>query len=113
MIVHLVLFRPKASLSSSEQKALVASIEQAAASIPSVRRFRVGRAVPNPPAYLLQGFPDLPYVAILEFDTRDALDDYLEHQTHGELGRRFNDGAEAALIYDYEVHDAVEAARLL
>jgi len=112
MIVHLVLFRPKASLSSSEQRALVTSIEQAAA-IGSVRRFRVGRAVPDPPAYQLQGFPDLPYVAILEFDDRDALDDYLEHQMHGELGRRFNEGAEAALIYDYEVHDAAEATRLL
>jgi Stress responsive A/B Barrel Domain len=113
MIVHLVLFRPRASLSSSEQKALVASIEQAAATIPSVRRFRVGRALPDPPAYLLQGFPDLPYVAMLEFEDRDALENYLEHQMHGELGRRFNDGAEAALIYDYEVHDAAEASRLL
>jgi hypothetical protein len=113
MIVHLVLFRPKASLSSSEQRALVTSIEQAAANIPAIRRFRVGRAIPDPPAYQLQGFPDLPYVAILEFDDRAALEDYLEHQTHGELGRRFNEGAEAALIYDYEVHDAAEANRLL
>ena len=113
MIVHLVLFRPKASLSSSEQRALVASIEQAAASISSIRRFRVGRALPDPPAYQLQGFPDLPYVAMLEFDDRSALEDYLEHQTHGELGRRFNEGAEAALIYDYEVTDAAEARRLL
>jgi hypothetical protein len=113
MIIHLVLFRPKASLSGSEQRALVASIEQAAATIPAVRRFRVGRTIPDPPAYQIQGFPDLPYVAILEFDTREALEDYLEHHMHGELGRRFNEGAEAALIYDYEVHDASEAARLL
>jgi hypothetical protein len=113
MIVHLVLFRPKASLSSSEQRALVASIEQAAAGIAAVRRFRVGRTIPDAPAYQIQGFPDLPYVAILEFDTREALDDYLEHQMHGELGRRFNEGAEAALIYDYEVHEAAEASRLL
>jgi hypothetical protein len=113
MIVHIVLFRPKASLSSSEQKALVASIEQAAANIATVRRFRVGRALPDAPAYQLQGFPDMPYVAILEFEDREALEDYLEHQMHGELGRRFNEGAEAALIYDYEVHDASEATRLL
>src|SRR5689334_14456684 len=106
MIVHLVLFRPKASLSSSEQRALISSIEHAAASIRAVRRFRVGRAIPDPPGYLLQGFPDLPYVAILEFDDRAGLEDYLEHQMHGELGRRFNEGAEAALIYDYEVHEA-------
>jgi hypothetical protein len=55
----------------------------------------------------------MPYVAILEFEDREALEDYLEHQMHGELGRRFNEGAEAALIYDYEVHDASEATRLL
>jgi len=113
MIVHIVLFRPKSSLSSSEQRALIASIEAAAAGISSIRRFRVGRAIADPPAYQLQGFPDLPYVAILEFEDRAALDDYLEHQTHGELGRRFNEGAEAALIYDYEVHEAAEATRLL
>jgi hypothetical protein len=113
VLVHIVLFRPKASLSSSDQRALVASIEQAAAHIPSIRSFRVGRAIPDPPAYQLQGFPDLPYVAILEFDDRAALDDYLEHHAHGDLGRRFNEGAEAALIYDYEVSDAAHAQSLL
>lgn len=113
MVVHIVLFRPKASLTGAEQRALVASIEQAAAAIPSVRRFRVGRAVSNPPAYQLQGFPDLPYVAIVEFDDRAALDAYLEHQMHGELGNRFNSSLEAALIYDYEVADASDAQQLL
>jgi hypothetical protein len=73
----------------------------------------VGRSLSDAPAYQLQGFPDMPYVAILEFDDRAALEDYLEHQMHGELGRRFNEGAEAALIYDYEVHEASEATRLL
>jgi hypothetical protein len=113
VVVHIVLFRPKGSLSSSDQRALVSSIEQVAASIPSIRRFRVGRAIPDPPAYQLQGFPDLPYVAILEFDDRAALDSYLEHHTHGDLGRRFNEGAEAALIYDYEVMDASAARSLV
>jgi len=113
MLVHIVLFRPKASLSSSEQRALISSIEQAATNIPTIRRFRVGRALPDPPAYQLQGFPDMPYVAILEFDDRAALEDYLEHHAHGELGRRFNEGAEAALIYDYEVTDASAARSLM
>ena len=113
MLVHIVLFRPKASLSSSDQRALVSSIEQAAAHIPTIRRFRVGRALTDAPRYQLQGFPDMPYVAILEFDDRAGLDDYLEHHAHGDLGRRFNEGAEAALIYDYEVMDASSARSLV
>ena len=113
MVVHIVLFRPKGSLSGGEQRALLASIEQAAALIPSVRRFRVGRAVSDPPQYELQGFPDLPYSAIIEFDDRAGLQNYLEHQAHGELGRRFNDSLEAALIYDYEVADAADLQRFL
>ena len=109
MVVHIVLFRPKANLSGIEQKALLASIEHAAANIPSVRRFRFGKTVANPPSYQLQGFPDLPYLAVVEFDDRAGLEDYLEHQLHGDLGRRFNDSLEAALIYDYELADAAEA----
>jgi hypothetical protein len=106
MVVHIVLFRPKANLNGIEQRALLSSIEQAAAAIPSVRRFRIGRAVSDPPQYELVGFPDLPYVAIVEFDDRAGLEAYLGDQMHGELGRRFNDSLEAALIYDYEVTDA-------
>lgn len=113
MVVHLVLFRPKASLTGSDERALLASIEQAAALIPSVRRFRVGRTVADAPQYELQGFPDMPYLAIIEFDDRAGLQDYLEHQAHGELGRRFNDSLEAALIYDYEVADAADLQRFL
>lgn len=106
MVVHIVLFRPKANLTSVEQRALLSSIEQAAAAISSVRRFRIGRTVADPPQYQLQGFPDLPYVAVVEFDDRAGLEAYLADQMHGELGRRFNDSLEAALIYDYEVTDA-------
>jgi hypothetical protein len=113
MVVHIVLFRPKASLGGIEQKALLASIEHAAASIPSVRRFRIGKTVANPPSYQLQGFPDLPYLAVVEFDDRAGLEEYLEHQLHGDLGRRFNDSLEAALIYDYELADAADARQLI
>jgi hypothetical protein len=113
MVLHIVLFRPKGSLTGVEQRALLTSIEHAAASIPSVRRFRIGRAIPDPPAYQLQGFPDLPYLAVVEFDDRAGLDTYLEHQLHGELGARFNESLEAALIYDYEVTDATDLRRFV
>jgi hypothetical protein len=112
MVVHIVLFRPKPTLSEIERRALIGSIEQAAAGIPAVRRFRVGRAVANPPQYQVQGFPDLPYVAMIEFEDRAGLDAYLAHQAHGELGARFNNSLEAALIYDYDVSDVAEISRL-
>lgn len=112
MVVHIVLFRPKSTLSEIERRALIASIEQAAAGIPAVRRFRVGRTVANPPDYLVQGFPDLPYMAMVEFDDRAGLDAYLSHQLHGDLGARFNSSLEATLIYDYDVADVAEISRL-
>lgn len=111
MVVHIVLFRPKATLTESERRALIASIEQASAGIPSVRRFRIGRAVANPPQYELQGFPDLPYAAIVEFDDRAGLDAYLAHQSHGELGTRFNASLEAALVYDYDITDVADLSQ--
>jgi hypothetical protein len=113
MVVHIVLFRPKANLSGVEQRALLSSIEHAAANIPSVRRFRIGKTVSDPPSYQLQGFPDMPYLAVVEFDDRAGLEEYLEHQLHGDLGRRFNDSLEAALIYDYELADAADAHHLV
>jgi hypothetical protein len=112
MVVHVVLFRPKGTLSEVERRALIASIEQAAGGISTVRRFRVGRAVTSPPQYQVQGFPDLPYVAIIEFDDRAGLDEYLSHQAHGELGARFNASLEAALVYDYDVTDVASLSSL-
>lgn len=112
MVVHMVLFRPKATLAEAERRALIASIEQASAAIPSVRRFRIGRAVADPPEYQVQGFPDLPYAAIIEFDDRAGLDAYLAHQAHGELGARFNASLEAALVYDYDVIDVADLSQL-
>lgn len=112
MVIHIVLFRPKATLAEAERRALITSIEQAAAKIPTVRRFRIGRAVSDPPQYQIQGFPDLPYIAIVEFDNRAGLDEYLSHQVHGELGARFNSSLEAALVYDYDVTDVAELSQL-
>lgn len=43
MISHVVLFRPKPSLSDSQRQSLVVAIATAARSIPSVVRFTVGR----------------------------------------------------------------------
>jgi hypothetical protein len=112
---HLVLFRPRPDVSATDRDSLLAAMRAAAESIPSVRRFEIGERVANPPRYLLDGFPDFPYVAWLEFEDEAGLHAYLAHPLHVDLGRRFNEAAEAALIYDFnslELTKGVMTSRL-
>ena len=103
MVLHVVLFEPRADLSAESMQALLASIERAAREIPSVRRFEVGRRLDDGPNYLVGAPPALTYVAIVGFDDRAGLDAYLTHEAHVELGRLFNQALAAAFVYDYEV----------
>ncbi len=108
MITHVVLFRPRADLSTADAAALVASLEAAARSIPAVRRFRVGKRVIDGPRYDSGAAADFPFLAIIELDDRDRLEAYLAHPAHAALGRAFGSGLAAALVVDYEVRDAGE-----
>jgi len=112
VLLHLVLFEPRPDLPTESVRALVASIEQAARAIPSVRRFALGRRLTNGPSYRAGAPPPLSYTAVVSFDDRAGLDAYLAHPLHAELGRLFNDTLAAALIYDYETRDAAEGALL-
>jgi hypothetical protein len=113
MLLHVVLFRPKPGLERETHVALAQAIQSAARTIPSVRRFEVGRSIDDPPPYAASGFLAFPFVATVEFDDRAGLLAYLDHPAHRELGRIFNETLEAALIYDYDTVDASEAAGLL
>jgi hypothetical protein len=101
MTFHLVLFRPRPDLPDAERDALLDAMHTAAREIPSVRRVVVGTRVQHPPQYVLGGFPEFPYMALLEFDDEAGLQAYLSHPLHVDLGRRFNEAAGAALIYDF------------
>ena len=103
MITHLVLFRPRPDVADEERDALFEAMRVAAREIPTVRRFRVGRHLETPPQYRMSGFPEFPWVALLDFDDEAGLRTYLAHPLHLELGARFNAAADAALIYDYAV----------
>ncbi|MPZ18663.1 MAG: hypothetical protein GEV06_12225 [Luteitalea sp.] len=103
MTVHVVLYRPRADASDEERDALVRAIGVAARDVPSVRRFLIGSRVALRPSYVMTGFPEFPYVALVEFDDEAGLQAYLEHPAHAELGCRFNELAEAALVYDFNV----------
>jgi Stress responsive A/B Barrel Domain len=110
MILHVVLFRPRPDLTEIERDALIASIDAVAHGVPSISRVRVGRRLSDPPIYVQGGFPDFPFFACLEFENRGALEAYLAHPLHVDLGRRFNATLEATLIYDVEVSDVAETS---
>ena len=114
MITHLVMFRPRADVTDTQRQALATSLTNALREIPSVRRARVGRRVTHGSGYELLMRADYPYVAMLEFDDLAGLQAYLAHAAHQELGTRFFESFEDALMYDYEVDDAASGvAKLL
>ena len=112
MIAHVVLFQPRANLPATEREAFAASYEHALTSIPQVRRARVGARRTLGRLYDQQNRCDFSFVAIIEFDSEADLLTYLDHPAHHELGRRFYETAEAALVYDFELTEGVNAGPL-
>ena len=103
MIAHIVLFRPRATLSASERDALIAALQRAVSGIPTIRRATIGtRILLNRPGYETQMAEHFEYSAILEFDSQTDLRAYLDHPAHVDLGRRLFTAAEAVLAYDFE-----------
>ena len=113
MVIHVVLFRPKAAVSPEERKALALAFETAVRTIPSVRRAQVGRRVRHGAGYEALPQPDLQYAALLEFDDQDGLEAYLRHPAHEEVGRRFFEVMEGGVVFDYDVRDGQAAGAAL
>ena len=102
MIQHIVLLRPKASLSADERRTLIDALASAASGIPSIKRVTVGkRLLLNRPGYETQMAEHYEYSAILEFDSEADLRAYLDHPAHVDLGRRLFTAADAVLAYDF------------
>ena len=103
MLVHVVLFRPKSSVTESDRRAMFDALAVAAAEIPSVRRFHVGtRLIHNAP-YERMVTEDFPFAAFIEFDDLKGLQAYLQHPKHERLGGLFYEMMDAGLVYDYEI----------
>lgn len=111
MIAHVVLFKPKDSLSPGDRSALAQALATAIEQIPSVRRAQVGRRVTHGRPYEQVMRVDYTHVAILEFDDLEGLQAYLRHPAHEELARRFFLSFEEGLFYDYEL--TADAAQLV
>ena len=102
MIAHVVLFRPKATLSADDRQSLVAALQHAVEGIPSITRASIGkRLLLNRPGYETLMAEHYEYAAILEFASETDLRAYLDHPAHAELGVRLFKSADTVLAYDY------------
>jgi hypothetical protein len=113
VIAHVVLFRPKATLTPPQRAAFITALEHALVNIPLVAHARVGRRVSLGRLYDQQNTQDFPFAAILEFESASDLRAYLEHPAHRTLGELFYQTAESALVLDFELLDGHRAHELL
>lgn len=110
MIVHVVLFRPRADLAAADRLSLVAAIERAHREIPVIRRFLVGTRTLREAGYA-PAMPEYPFIALIEVDDERALQEYLAHAAHAELARWFWQTGDSSLAYDFDVSDASAVSR--
>ena len=102
MISHVVLFRPKPSLSDADRRALIDALQHAVSGIPSIKRTAIGkRILLNRPGYETQMAEHYEYSAIIDFETEKDLRAYLDHPAHAHLGKLLFTSAEAVLAYDF------------
>lgn len=113
MIAHLVLFRPKASLSEVERAGFVRALQHALEEIPAIARAQVGRRLTLGRRYDAPDADSYPFAAILEFRSREDLVAYLDHPAHRALGEQFYTASEAAIAIDYEMLEPGQARDLL
>ena len=113
MIAHVVLFCPKPDLSVDDRRSLVAAFERAVRDIPGVRNVRVGRRITHGAGYEQRMPETADYLIVVDFDDLEALQTYLRHPAHQELGARFNQSLDSALIYDFEVGEIERLAGLV
>lgn len=113
MIAHVVLFKPRADVTDADRRSFADALERALLEIPGIRRFHLGRRVLREASYAQAMPQDFAYAAIIEFDDVAAVQTYLQHPAHDALGSWFWKVSEAALVYDYEMTDAVGAPEML
>jgi Stress responsive A/B Barrel Domain len=105
MMLHVVLFRPRPDLGEDTRRGLVKAFAHAIDGITSIKRARIGRRRTHGRPYEQLMREDYTHAAIFEFGDLDGLKAYLEHPAHAELGSRFFECFEQALIYDFDVRD--------
>ena len=102
MISHIVLFRPKTTLTDLDREQLIEALRKAVAGIPQIKRVAIGkRLLLDRPGYETLMTEHYEYSAFLEFASEADLRAYLDHPAHIELGQRLFTSADAVLAYDF------------
>lgn len=108
MITHIVLLRPRPELTEAQRRAALDTLAHAAANVPEIRRFRLGRRVTHGlPGYEQAMTEDYEFAVIIEVDDVEALTRYLKAPAHRALGDLFSTATAAALAYDYNMDEIV------
>lgn len=108
MIVHLVLFNPKPTVSPARRQEFTAALERTWKQIDSLKRVIVGRKTEIDPGYA-RSFGDKTYefMACLEFEDEAGLVQYLRHELHQELGRLFWEVCDSTIVMECRAGDAL------
>jgi len=73
MVAHVVLLKPRATLSTEEREALLESMRVAFTGIPEIKRVRIGKRILIGRGYETQMAEHFEYSAIIEFDSETDL----------------------------------------
>jgi len=102
VISHIVLFRPRATLTAEQRRTLVNALRAAVEGISEIKRATIGkRILLNRPGYEALMAEHYEYSAILECESEADLRAYLDHPSHNDLGKLLFTSAEAVLAYDF------------
>ena len=114
VISHVVLFRPRPTLTDDQRQTLVNALRRAVEGIPQIKRAMIGkRLLLDRPGYETQMAEHYEYSAILEFDSEADLRAYLDHPAHAELGGLLFKSADAVLAYDFTNFAPAELSKLI
>jgi hypothetical protein len=103
MIAHVVLYEIRPDLDAGDRDRLQQAVLTAFRSIPSVRRWSIGRRLMLGFSYEAAMEPAFGYAAVVEFDGRAGLREYLDHPLHADLSALFWSCSSRTLVFDYEL----------
>jgi hypothetical protein len=110
MISHIVLLQTRPDLTEDERRAALDTLSHAAANVPEIRSFRLGRRVKHGlPGYEQAMRQDYEFALIIEVDDVPALKRYLRAPAHRSLGTLFSTATSTALAYDFDMEELISS----
>ena len=107
MIVHLVLFNPKPGIPEARRQEFAETVQRTCRQVASVKRAVIGRRTEIDAGYARAfGEKTYEYLAEMEFENQEGLDEYLNHPLHDRLGRMFWELCESTVVLECVAIDA-------